>query len=803
MKANYVRRKGMKKYISLLMLVMIMQCMLVNNQLAEAAESSNIEQLYNDKIARGIVYQENKHSDYQGLASRNEKEFIISADLNDPTVKIITGKAKDKVLKLETVSKQIAREQAKGQNVVAGINGDMFNISLGTPDYGSPVGIQVKDGKILLGFAYVGAEMRFPVFAITKNGKPMITNVSMDARLSVVDVPYEAKHGAANPELSTSIDTINRNNTVIMDNRMILETPQLSDTPIVGFTDQQALNGTLTVLKNISGSDNGSVQLGKEYEAEVLSVGDTSSGLKSIAVPSDGMVLASQGFKATWVKEHIQAGDKIRFSFNLKDQAGKTLDLDQAVTAWLPLVENGHALTQTEMLEIGKNGGAAIINAADKGRTAIGYTADNRVIGLVFDGGGAGRDSYGMDLPGMAARMKELGAVAAVSLDGGGSTQINARLFGETSVQLRNHPSDNMERPITNTILFVSNVPKGSDIKELKVNKDITIYKNSSYAFQVRGADSYGNPADLSKAKIKWGIKPFSSEYASSVSGTIDQKGLFTAGNLAAAEKVYASIGSVESSADVKVVDSIYSLALTDSGTIAVEANAQKQFKILAHTQDGYPIVISNSAARWSVSPSTIGSIDANGLLSTRGKGKGTVTAKVDDKEVSINIVVGQEAQLIDSYESADSSCYSVNGYVGGNCQISKDQAKSGSHSLKVDYDYAKWTKVYNGTINVIMNADKRTGSYTSTIRPKKLGMWVYGDGQSPWLRANIKDGNGNPRTLNLASSINWVGWIYLEAEIPADIPMPISLDYFYMVETDKSKNLKGTVYFDDIRFVY
>ncbi|UUZ81300.1 hypothetical protein LJK88_42565 [Paenibacillus sp. P26] len=69
-----------------------------------------------------------------------ERAFIVTADMNDPTVNVISAKAKDKVLKLETLSQQIQREQFKGNNVVAGINGDMFNISAGTPTYGTPVG---------------------------------------------------------------------------------------------------------------------------------------------------------------------------------------------------------------------------------------------------------------------------------------------------------------------------------------------------------------------------------------------------------------------------------------------------------------------------------------------------------------------------------------------------------------------------------------------------------------------------------------------------------------------------------------
>lgn len=494
-----------RKYIAVMLaVVLIMPFMLINESMA-ADQNTNLQQLYNHKIARGIFFQANNYNDYQGTGQR-ECEYIITADLNDPTVHVISGKADDKVLKLGTVSSQIAEEQGKGRNVVAGINGDMFNISLGTMHYGEPLGLQVKDGKILVGFSTIGSESRFPVFAVGKNRKAMIAYLSMDNQLSVVDSKYEKAHGSANPNLTTTIDTINRINTQIMGDKMILITPHLADHPQVGFTNEQAANGTLTVLKNISGEKDGSVKLGQEYEADVVSIIDTATGSKTITIPSDGMVLASQGIKATWVKKHLKTGDKVRFSFNLKDQNNKRLELDQAVTAWLPLVENGQAVTRANMIEKCKNDwdlGMAVINARDKARTAIGFTRDNKVVALVFDGGGAARDSYGLNLSDMAIRMQQLGAVAAVSLDGGGSTQMNTRLFGETRVNVINNPSDGKERPVSNTILFASNVSKSNDIKELMVNKDITIFKKTTFAFQVRGQDSNGNPVDLSKADIK------------------------------------------------------------------------------------------------------------------------------------------------------------------------------------------------------------------------------------------------------------------------------------------------------------
>lgn len=766
--------------------------------------AGRVDRIYSEKIARGITFEKNHYSDYGGQTGKKETEYIITADLNDTTVDIISGKAGDEVMQLGTISGQIAREKAIGRNVVAGINGDMFSSSAATPNYGNPIGLQVKDGKIILGFASALSAQRYPVFAIDKNRRVLITYLSLDAKLSAIDEAYESVNHEPNPALTTTIDSINRYN---IGNSLVLETPQLGVGTILGFSGNQAVNAAFTVLKNISGGDRAGIELGKEYTAEVASIGDVATtGVKSMVVPANSLVLSSQGIKATWVKTHLKAGDKISFTFNLNDQNGNSLDIAEAVTGYLPLVENGRALAQKDMLaKCGNNWASdlAIINSKDKARSAIGITTDNKVIALAIDGGGVLKDSYGMDLPGMAVRMKELGAVSAISLDGGGSTQMNTRLFGESRVQVIDRPSDGKERAISNSILFISNAPKTGDIKELKVDSDITIFKNGTYSFRVRGQDSNGNPADLTKSNVIWSIQSDNESSDIELSGAINNQGVFKAGDKAAKELVCAEVGSVKGVARVNVVDSVYSLGLEECGILALQPNDQKQLHLTARTADGEPILITNDAAEWTVSPSWTARIDKNGLLTPLSTGNAVVNAQVGDKKVSINIVSGLKSQVIDSFENAAPGCYSVSGYVGGTCQTNTTQVKDGHYSLRVDYDYSRWSKASNGTINIKLNPVKKPASYTSQIRPQKIGMWVYGDGRAPWLRAVLKDGNGNQVTVNLASSINWVGWKYIEAPIPQGLTPPISLDYIYMVEINKNKNIKGTVYFDDVRFKY
>ncbi len=83
-------------------------------------------------------------------------------------------------------------------------------------------------------------------------------------------------------------------------------------------------------------------------------------------------------------------------------------------------------------------------------RSAIGYTADGKLILMVVDGRGSGR---GATLPEMAKLMIDLGAVEAMNLDGGGSSTM---AIGQTVI---NKPSDGVERKIP-TALAIMPKPK-------------------------------------------------------------------------------------------------------------------------------------------------------------------------------------------------------------------------------------------------------------------------------------------------------------------------------------------------------
>ncbi|MEU6544849.1 phosphodiester glycosidase family protein [Streptomyces sp. NPDC046859] len=84
-------------------------------------------------------------------------------------------------------------------------------------------------------------------------------------------------------------------------------------------------------------------------------------------------------------------------------------------------------------------------------RTAVGVAdGGRRVVLLALDGAPAYRT--GLTVAEVAAVMRELGSVHALSLDGGGSSTLVAREPGAPAVSVRNHPSDGTERPVANGI---------------------------------------------------------------------------------------------------------------------------------------------------------------------------------------------------------------------------------------------------------------------------------------------------------------------------------------------------------------
>ena len=95
-------------------------------------------------------------------------------------------------------------------------------------------------------------------------------------------------------------------------------------------------------------------------------------------------------------------------------------------------------------------------------RTAVGVREDGSSIFYILDGRQKGY-SYGAQIATVGERLKELGCVDAINLDGGGSTSIGAVFPGSDNFLVMNSPSDGSLRKVAN-FLFIRDDRKRTDI---------------------------------------------------------------------------------------------------------------------------------------------------------------------------------------------------------------------------------------------------------------------------------------------------------------------------------------------------
>ena len=168
---------------------------------------------------------------------------------------------------------------------------------------------------------------------------------------------------------------------------------------------------------------------------------------------------------------------------------------------------------------------------------------------------------------------------------------------------------------------------------------------------------------------------------------------------------------------------------------------------------------------------------------------------------------VGIRAALLEDFEQiqdiAVSSVRAVPGSVTLVPSSRPQPARHGLHSAKLSYDFTGT----EGTSAAYMNFKDVSGAAGRPIDgyPKTIGLWVYGDGNDHWLRAQLQDASGAKPTVDFTASggLNWNGWRYITANIPSNLTEPLRLNQIYLVETsDRNKN-GGALYFDELRVFY
>ena len=419
---------------------------------------------------------------------------IVEVEIGNPVITFESALSNGRVAGLERTSSQAQNHSVDGHRVVAAINGDVWAGFSNDMEH-APNGLHVEAGELIT----AGPAGR-PTFGVGADGRPVIGSplvaVTLTTSLGIQHV-------------------INRVNQLRRPGEAVLYTPQFGSRTSTAASGVDILIGGLALPLRTSGGWTGIVSQTRPAEGG----GPIDPGTVVLTVPATSPLVGLI--------------------------PGETVSFASTVTAGWESIQ--HAVGGREWIV--RDGVTSISPrpaSADEihPRSAIGITADNRLILATVDGRQPGW-SAGIRLPELAELMLSRGAVVALNLDGGGSTSLAIRRAGTNGAVLVNRPSDGSERAVTNSIQVISNAPTGP-LATLNVQPGTrTVYRNAALDFTASGMDSAYNPVPLGGGQLAWSVSP--------ALGTIDAAGHFVA-TTPGTGQVIASANGVSGAANITVL---------------------------------------------------------------------------------------------------------------------------------------------------------------------------------------------------------------------------------------------------------
>ncbi|KKI93219.1 hypothetical protein WQ54_05070 [Bacillus sp. SA1-12] len=503
-------------------------------------------------------------------------------------------------------------------------------------------------------------------------------------------------------------------------------------------------------------------------DGKVLSVSNQ-PGSGTISENSFVLVGREKGAEAL---KGLSVGDSVSVDYAPKMDGNSILNF--AVGGNIKLMENG---------EIPAN----LDDTTAAPRTAVGFSEDGKKMLLVVVDGRQ-INSRGMTYKELAELMKEYGAYNVLNLDGGGSTTMVARQLGSKMAEVVNQPSDGSERSVPNGIgIFAKR--GSSNLKGFKVEAASNL-ENSARVFPglsrtFNGAGYNENYALVATGNITWQALPA-------------DVGSFKTNNIFVAKKsgsavVEAQTKSMKGTMDITVLGELAKIK-TDPARLSLEMGQKQNFSIIGYDKDGYTAPIEPRDVQLDYDETVVDITENNyGSFTANPKAEGEsalITVTVQGHKTYLPITIGLSTKLADDFDDPDDWSYTT--YPSPVKASLESVAGRTGQGLQLTYDFSTTT----ATRAAYIQADPML-ELSGDVQ--KIGLWVYGDGKGAWLHAVIRDAANTSYTLSLASQINWTGWKYVEASVPAGIRYPAKLWRIYPVETDRNKQYTGKIIIDDL----
>ena len=430
------------------------------------------------KIAQGVTYRQ------EIFGGTNPLVFnILDADLNAPGVKIRTGLAFDCISLVGAAKgRETLQNTAKRGKALAAINADFF------PYTGDPVGLAMRDGELV--------------------SEPLEWRVCMGISDAAVRFGVLSPAGVLMTGDGFAIAALQGVNRVAHSGEIVCLTPCYAATPVL------EADATVMLVRDLKGP----LRPSQTQRGAVESVTDLRAGTPLPRCPADCALLVAVGKAKDALPERFKAGDPAQFRFDLTlngpppsrgryaARAGSLRnrpvvpvwqDAQQAISGGPWLVRDGKTFVDGDAEDFP----AAEFVTKRHPRTAAGITKNRHLLLVTVDG--RQTQSVGLSLNELAEYLKNLGAVQAINLDGGGST---AMYVGGGIV---NSPSDGSLRPIADSLLlYADDLPKTTpdSAAEWQIaptsEKGVTVHVGETISLHIE--DANGRPPSAA-IPVVWG----------------------------------------------------------------------------------------------------------------------------------------------------------------------------------------------------------------------------------------------------------------------------------------------------------
>ncbi len=519
---------------------------------------------------------------------------VLEVDAMNPFINFETVLSHDTIKGLERPSAMALRKSTEGHRAFAAINGDFYNTV--SPNQGHPV-----NGQVLKGELAKNTHNSRPVIALTDEKVPFI---------DVMNFSGTFRSGTETYPVSDVNNTRNTNDLILFNSYF-------------GGSTRTNQWGT-EVIASLAG---GSWKLNHIMQ---LKVEEVHRNQGSTPIPENKVILSGHGNAAALLNE-LAPGDTIELEMQMKLKS-----LPEMAPGITELIGGDRAILKD---------GVVLDNNWPElhPRTAIGFSADkSKIYMVVVDG--RSLQSKGVSTKQLADILKQSGASDALNLDGGGSSVMVVRN------EVKNTPSDGIERAVGNAFLVVSSAIPGEETG-MQLNADhITVPFGKK--FQVKGStfDANGEVVRyLNATNIEYQID--------GDIGEIDVNGLFTASGSGTSGTITGTWNGISDTLKVKLIP-VEEISFSVNSLVTDHLN-DYTFKVFGTDTNGDVYQMDNDILHFSSAESAIGTVSGEGVFT--GKKDGLVEVVVSTKSGNysdtcvVSVEIGRGNVLLDDFSEPDS----------------------------------------------------------------------------------------------------------------------------------------------------